>query len=64
MWAGLPELITRSDAEYETMALRLAREPALLGGLRERLVAGRMTCPLFDTARFTRHLELAYDMMW
>jgi hypothetical protein len=28
------------------------------------LEKSRDTCPLFDTARFTRHLEAAYLMMW
>jgi predicted O-linked N-acetylglucosamine transferase (SPINDLY family) len=61
---GLPELITQSEADYEALALRLANEPALLRGLRERLEANRLRSPLFDTERFTRHLERAYDGMW
>ncbi len=60
----LPELITRSADEYEALALRLATEPGLLQGYRDRLTTGLTTVPLFDTARFTRHLERAYEMMW
>jgi protein O-GlcNAc transferase len=56
---GLDELVTHSLAEYETMALRLAREPELLAGLRERLAANRRTHPLFDMQRFTRDFETA-----
>ncbi|MCP5219264.1 MAG: tetratricopeptide repeat protein [Burkholderiaceae bacterium] len=60
---GLPELITRSADEYEALALRLAREPETLRGLRQRLAAGTPTAPLFDTRRFTRHLERAFEHM-
>jgi predicted O-linked N-acetylglucosamine transferase (SPINDLY family) len=61
--AGLPELITRSPEEYEATALALARDPARLKGLQEKLQANRATAPLFDTARFTRNLESAYEKM-
>jgi predicted O-linked N-acetylglucosamine transferase (SPINDLY family) len=61
---GLPELITTSLEDYEALALRLARDPALLGGIKDKLLRNRDTYPLFDTARFTRHLEAAYTMMW
>jgi protein O-GlcNAc transferase len=61
---GLPELITRSLADYEALALRLARDPTLLQGLREKLVQCRLTTPLFDTARFVRDIEAAYTSMW
>ena len=60
---GLPELITHSGAEYEAMAHRLATEPGLLQGLRQRLAANTPTSPLFDTRRFTRHLERAFEHM-
>jgi protein O-GlcNAc transferase len=61
---GLPELITGDLAAYEALALRLAREPARLGGLRDRLAQNRATHPLFDTDRFRRHIESAYRQMW
>jgi predicted O-linked N-acetylglucosamine transferase (SPINDLY family) len=61
---GLPELITTSLAEYEALALRLARDPARLGALRQRLERNRSSHPLFDTERFTRHLEAAFTIMW
>jgi predicted O-linked N-acetylglucosamine transferase (SPINDLY family) len=56
---GLDELVTHSLADYETMALRLAREPQLLAGLRARLAANRRTHPLFDMRRFTGDFEIA-----
>ncbi|WP_448207827.1 O-linked N-acetylglucosamine transferase family protein [Azospirillum sp. sgz302134] len=60
----LPELVTETPAHYEATALALARDPARLGALRDRLAAARTTAPLFDTPRFTRHLEAAYRAMW
>jgi len=61
---GLPELVTRSMADYEALALRLARNPGELAGLRDKLLRNRSTAPLFDTPAFTRHLEAAYLRMW
>jgi len=62
--AGLPELIATSVDDYEAIALRLARDPAWLASLKARLAASRASGALFDTARFTRHLEAAYATMW
>jgi predicted O-linked N-acetylglucosamine transferase (SPINDLY family) len=61
---GLPELITTSLADYEGRALRLAQHPEELATLRARIARNRLTAPLFDTPRFTRHLERAYELMW
>jgi protein O-GlcNAc transferase len=61
---GLPELVTRSLEEYEALALRLASDPSLLRGLREKLNENRLAHPLFDTDRFRRHIEAAYTRMW
>jgi len=61
--AGLEELIALSLEEYEKLAVKLAQDPALLNSLRERIEASRRISPLFDTARFTRHLETAYAAM-
>jgi protein O-GlcNAc transferase len=60
---GLPELVTTGLHYYDALARRLVREPTLLAGLRERLARNRLTTPLFDTGRFTRHVEAAYDEM-
>jgi predicted O-linked N-acetylglucosamine transferase (SPINDLY family) len=59
---GLPELVTASLDEYEALALRLAQEPLLLQSFRDRL-ARPQTNPLFDSARFCRKLETAYEKM-
>ena len=62
--AGLPELVTTSLADYEALALKLARDPSALARLKGKLRANRDICALFDTERMTRNLEAAYAMMW
>lgn len=57
---GLEELIAPDAAAFRATALVLARDAARLAALRARLAAARATAPLFDTARFTRHLEAGY----
>jgi predicted O-linked N-acetylglucosamine transferase (SPINDLY family) len=59
----LPELVTTTPAEYESLAVELALDPERLGRIRERLAGNRLTKPLFDTAAFTRHIEAAYTAM-
>jgi len=61
---GLPELIAANPREYLDLALALSADPARLAALRQRLENTRMRAPLFDTERFTRHIERAYDMAW
>jgi predicted O-linked N-acetylglucosamine transferase (SPINDLY family) len=61
---GLPELVTASLSDYESLALALARDPARLESVRATLARNRGTHPLFDTARYTRELESAYVTMW
>lgn len=60
---GLPELVTDSLADYEALALRLAAEPQTLRALRDRLSRQLPTSSLYDTPRYTRHLEAAYSRM-
>jgi protein O-GlcNAc transferase len=57
---GLPELIAETPQDYETLALALARDPARLSALHDRLTAAHVSAPLFDTPRLTRDLEAAY----
>jgi protein O-GlcNAc transferase len=60
---GLPELITSSLEDYESLALKLARDPGLLAALKAKLSRNRNTYPLFDTKRFARNIEAAYAEM-
>jgi predicted O-linked N-acetylglucosamine transferase (SPINDLY family) len=59
----LPELIVETLADYERLAVELARQPARLAALKQKLDGNRSTTPMFDTALFTRHIEKAYTMM-
>ena len=61
---GLPELIADSPSAYERLAFDLARSRDRLAGIRAKLATHRLTYPLFDMARFTRHIEAAYAKMW
>lgn len=64
MHVGLSELVTYSLEAYESLTLELARDPARLAALRKRLQENLPTSPLFDSPRFTRHLEAGYEAMW
>jgi predicted O-linked N-acetylglucosamine transferase (SPINDLY family) len=58
---GLPELVTESAEAYERLALDLATRPARLAAIRARIAANRLTTPLFDSLRFTRDIERAFE---
>jgi protein O-GlcNAc transferase len=60
---GVPELITTNWDDYEALAVRLASDRAMLDNLKQRIIQGRTTSPLFDTKRFCRNLERAYEEM-
>jgi predicted O-linked N-acetylglucosamine transferase (SPINDLY family) len=61
--AGVPELITHSIEEYERLGDHLVGQPGRLQDLKGRLTAQRCGAALFDSARFTRHLEAAFTRM-
>ena len=70
------ELVVEGMEAYEDTAVRLGRElrynktmqglgaHGRLMELREMLWKGRWTCGLFDTERWVRDLELAYQEAW
>ena len=59
--AGLPELVTETQEDYEALAVRLATDPAALAAVKRKMTRD---CPLFDTDLFRRRIELAYEKMW
>jgi protein O-GlcNAc transferase len=59
----LPELVAATPQAYEALAVELATDPEKLSAIKDKLARNRLTAPLFDTARFTRHLEAAYAAM-
>ena len=68
------ELTTRNDVDYEKRASELGNGlAAVLSGkqnncrlleLRKMLYEGRWTSALFDTKRWVRDLEVAYEEAW
>ncbi|WGS22666.1 MULTISPECIES: tetratricopeptide repeat protein [unclassified Bradyrhizobium] len=61
---GLPELITRTSEEYESLAVQLATNPDRPASIRAKLASGRATAPLFDTESYANHIEAAYRSMY
>ena len=61
---GMPDLVTSNLDEYASKALELARSPADLGDLRERLSHQKRSRQVFDTELYCRHFETALQMMW
>ncbi len=61
---GLPELVTTSDVAYERLALDLATDSDRLRAIRSALQENRTTKPLFDSRRFTVHLEEGYRLAY
>ncbi|KAJ5115434.1 hypothetical protein NUU61_001193 [Penicillium alfredii] len=69
------ELIARSDEDYENKAIRLCldlqyvaggegRARGRLADMRQMLFRERYRSPLFDTRRWVRDLEDAYEAVW
>jgi predicted O-linked N-acetylglucosamine transferase (SPINDLY family) len=61
---GLPELVTETQAEYEALAIELAKYPVKLKGIKDKLESNRLTTLLFDTTSFAKHIESAYTKMY
>jgi predicted O-linked N-acetylglucosamine transferase (SPINDLY family) len=59
----LPELVTMNLADYERLALDLARNPALLAATKVKLARNRRSTPLYDSERFRKNIEAAYETM-
>jgi protein O-GlcNAc transferase len=60
---GMPELIANSVEDYQALAIKLAHDPAMLSSMKDKLAHSRGSAPLFDSARFVRHIEVAYLTM-
>ncbi|MVA57438.1 glycosyl transferase [Agrobacterium vitis] len=60
---GLDQLVADDEEGFVSLAAELARQPDKIAALKNHLAASRHAAPLFDTLRFTRHLERAYEMM-
>ena len=61
---GLPEMITKTEGEYEELALKLATDQSLLSSIKERLANNRLSTPLFNTEKYTKDLEDAFEKVY
>ena len=59
----LPELVTTSQQDFEERAVTLAKDAVQLNALHQKLIAQRLTTPLFNTPAYTRQLEEAFVAM-
>lgn len=60
---GLDEMVAPDLADYQALALALARDPARLGAIRDSLPARRAASSLFDTPTLVGDLEELYRAM-
>ena len=60
---NLPELITTTQEQYESLAIELAMDPEKLKSIKDKLAINLPTAPLYDSPLFTKHLESAYMTM-
>ena len=61
---NLPELVTTTQEQYESFAVKLAMHPEKLNTIKEKLIKNLPTAALYDTQLFVRHLESAYLNMY
>jgi predicted O-linked N-acetylglucosamine transferase (SPINDLY family) len=59
----MTELVTMGPGDYETVALDLAKNPALLKATREKLARNRTTTALYDSETFRKDIEASYEAM-
>lgn len=58
------EMVVKNLHEYEERAVFLGLNKNAREDLRDRLRAARLSCPLFDTARWVRDFEKVLKKMW
>ena len=61
---NLPELITKTLDEYETLAIDLASDSKKLKLIKKNLINNLSTEPLYDINSFTKNLETAYKIIY
>ena len=61
---NLPELITTTQEQYESLAIELATNPEKLKFIKDKLVYNLSSSLLYDTSLFAKHLESAYLTMY
>ena len=61
---GLSELITKTEKEYETLAIELATNPKRLKQIKKKLEKNKLIKPLFNIKLYTQHIESAYKKIY
>jgi predicted O-linked N-acetylglucosamine transferase (SPINDLY family) len=61
---GANELISDTTSTFTQSAVRIACDPQLLARTKEKVGSLRSTSPLFNTQRFTAHIEATYNAIW
>ena len=61
---GLPELVTESEEEYEALILELAIKKHKLAKIKKKLERNRLSMSLFDTEKYTKHLEDGFQQAY
>lgn len=61
---GLPELITNNEKDYESLILDLAINRVKLLEIKNKLSINRLSYPLFDSEKYTKHLENGYQQVY
>ena len=61
---NLPEMITKTNEEYESLAIELAENPKKYKVIKEKLAKNLHNAPLFNTPLFVKNLESTYEIMY
>ncbi|MBB4064515.1 O-linked N-acetylglucosamine transferase, SPINDLY family protein [Gellertiella hungarica] len=61
--AGIDGLLAHGPDDFVARAVALAASPDRIAALKATIEQNRFRAPLFDSERFTRHLESAYRLM-
>ena len=56
-------MVTHHLADYESLAVKLCKDPAQLLRLRQRVLQSPQRATLFDGKRLARQIETAYSQM-
>ena len=62
--AGVPDMVVPDVPNYIKRAVALANDPDQRMELRQRLIQGRDSQPLFDNERYCRNLDNAIEAAW
>ena len=60
---NLPEMITTSQEQYESLAIEFGTHPEKLTQIKNKLLHNLSISPLYDIKLFTQHIESAYLIM-